>query len=438
MMNVSQIIEDYVRNERDFLTPRSLLQRLGQVLVPQAFPVTWVKGIDISGAGQTKDIANAFPIMYANGWRFVMMRASNGTLKDILFDYFWPRVVDSGMYPIVYGTCYPAYSGVAQATAFLTAIDPLMQKINGHTVAIDDVEYEGDQAAWRAIVPSWHNIVNPKVTQAGAYSSVYKWLKCTNNMTLPATAFFHNASWSSLTTVPVPTGVSANQVKMRQIGVYLKHAWVEQPPGVNEDVDVDYFMGTEAELKQFLGIPETPPPPSDLEERVITLETRVNTLNTERQKLQDNLANLRSGVNDLDTENHAEHQKMQYDIAILRSDVDALKEGGDPKPGVDTWEMTVRPEKEDDMRTKVWCFQVWNSTDGKLIEKRNKEDKPIMQEYFSDDGKRITYLRDEKVVTYKAIMDTDGSTPDCYEIYKRLGAHGERLFLLKTEVTKPY
>jgi len=416
------------RDERDFLTKPTTAQWLLQVLAPQAFPVTWVKGIDISGAGQTKDIANAFPTMYANGWRFVMMRASNGTLEDILFDYFWPRVLDAGMYPIVYGTSYPAYSGVAQADKFLTTIDPLMQRIDGHTVAINDVEYEGDQAAWRNIVTSWHNSVNPKVTQAGAYSSVYKWLKCTNNMILPATAFFHNASWSSLTIVPIPIGVLPNQVKMRQIGVYLKHAWVEQPPGVNEDVDVDYFMGTEAELKKFLGIPDAPPPPpSDLETRVIKLETGVNTLETK--------------INTLETENHTEHQKMENDIANLQLDVDALKEGGEPEPKPepsDIWEMTVSPEKPDDPRTKVWVFQVWNKTEGKVVEKRNKEEKPIMQEYLSDDGKRITYNRGEKVVTYKAITDTDGSTPDCYEIYNLFGDHGVRLFLLRTEVTKPY
>lgn len=432
-MNAMMIAEDYIRDERDFLTPLSPIERILQlitgpqaVVAPFVFPVNSVPAIDISGIGQTKAIATAFPQLYAAGWKLLIMRASIGLTPDTLFDYFWRAGYDAGMYMIVYHLVYPGISGISQANVFLKAIDPMLTAIDGHSAAVRDVEVAGNVTAWRNTITDFGTIVTPKLP-TGDYSSVSKWLSCTNNMTVPGFAW--NASWSNK--IDVPSFAPVAKTVLRQVGVYLKHEWVSKPPGVNEDVDVDYYMGTEQELRKFLGYDDTsptPPPSSDLELRVTNLENRVNTL---------------------DAENDAEHQKMQEDIINLRSDVDALKESTpnepptpdptpDPEPAPNTWTMTVRPENKDAEHAKVYCFEVWNEKQSKLVEKRNGEKKPIMQEYFSDDGKRIVYDRNAPVITYKSLIDTDGSTPDCYEIYKKFGDHGARLFLRKTDVMKPY
>lgn len=446
-MNAFQVAPDYTRDERDFLTPLSLVERLRRILAPQAaqaeavspliFPANSIPVIDISGIGQTKAIATAFPSLVAAGWKLVIMRASIGLLPDGLFDYFWRAAYDSGMYMMVYHFGYSTYTGESQGSVFLKAIEPMLTKVDGHSAGVLDVEAPGLVTAWRKTILDFHSLVKTKLL-TGDYSSVSKWLSCTNNMPVPGFAW--NASWSNI--INVPSFAPAAQTVLRQAGVYLKHAWIPKPPGVNEDVDVGYFMGNEQTLRKFLGYDDTPPPPppSNLETRVITLESKVSTLESK-------VGTLENKVGTLITENRAEHQKMESDIANLRVDVNALQQGQpnpDPDPDPEdenTWTMTVRPEKPDDPRTQAWCFEVWNENRQELVEKRNDVQpigKPIMQPYLSSNGKHITYARNDPLVTYKALVDTDGSTPDCYEVYKQFGDHRERLFVLKTEVMKPY
>lgn len=441
-LDSSYIVENYIRDERDFLTPLPAIERLRRILTAQAvapfvFPTNSVPAIDISGIGQTKAVAAAFSQLYAAGWKLLIMRASIGLTPDALFDYFWRAGHDAGMYMIVYHLVYPGISGYSQASVFLKTIEPMLTAINGHSAAVRDVEVSGDVAEWRKAITEFGIVVRPKLI-TGDYSSVFKWKSCTNNMPVPGFAW--NASWSNL--VNVPSFAPAAQTILRQIGVYLKHDWVPRPPGINEDIDVDYWMGTESSLRNFLGYdtpqPPPPPPPSDLEARVINLENKVNILDAEQKKMQDDLTDdeVMIANHEVSISNH------QILIVNLRKDVDDLMgsepEPPGPQPNPETWEMTVRPADEEDQRAKVYCFQVWNEDQGKVVEKRNKEQKPIMQEYLDDDGKRITYDRGDKVVTYKAITDTDGSTPDCYKIYNYFGDHRVELFLLKTDVIKPY
>ena len=288
-MNVLQLTPEYTRDERDFLTPLSLSQRLRKLFAPQAFvaqayPLNWVPGIDISGIGQTKAIAAAFPQLVAAGWKLLIMRASIGLTVDALFDYFWRAGADAGMYLMVYHLGYAGYSGISQANLFLKTIDPMLTEVDGHSASVLDVETPGDVLAWRGVVTNFYNTTKIVLT-SGEYSSVAKWLSCTNNMPVPGFAW--NASWSSLT--DVPSFAPAIQTRIRQIGVYLKNQpWVPKPPGVNEDVDVNYFMGDEASLRKFLGYDDTPlPPPSDLEARFDAL---VIANRTEHMKMQDDIS----------------------------------------------------------------------------------------------------------------------------------------------------
>jgi hypothetical protein len=286
-MNALQVAPEYIRDERDFLIQLSPLERLLQIFVPrifapQAYPTNWMPAIDISGIGQTKDIANAFPAMYEAGWKLVIMRASIGLTPDVLFDYFWRAANDVGMYMMVYHLGYASYSGSTQANVFLRTIDPMLTKMNGHSAAVLDVEVPGDVVAWRRVVTDFYSSVNPKLT-SGEYSSVAKWLSCTSNMVVPGFAW--NAAWSSL--VNVPSFAPATKTVLRQIGIYLKHAWVPQPPGVKEDVDVNYFMGTEADLRKFLRYDDTVQPPSNLEARVAALELGLNSLNERVSTLEE-------------------------------------------------------------------------------------------------------------------------------------------------------
>lgn len=323
-MNALQVAQDYIRDEKDFLTPLSVGQRFRrflspqQALAPMAYPTTWVPAIDISGIGQTKAIAAAFPELFAAGWKLVIMRASIGLTPDVLFDYFWHAAYDAGMYMMAYHFGYPAYSGISQANLFLKTIDPMLTMLDGHSAAILDVEAPGDITVWRNTVTNFHATTKVELV-TGDYSSVSKWQSCTGNM--PVLGFAYNASWSNL--VDVPSFASAIQTLLRQVGVYLKHAWVPKPPGVNEDVDVDYFMGTEEQLRKFLGYGETPPPPpvpSDWEAKLAALALEVSANKTE----------INNALSAVSTVNNAEHLKMQGDIADLRTDVEALKQGGTP------------------------------------------------------------------------------------------------------------
>jgi len=322
-MNALQITPDYIRDEKDFLTPLSLSQRLRQLFAPQAitaqaYPTNWIPAIDISGIGQTKDIAKAFPMLYAAGWKLLIMRASIGLSQDVLFDYFWRAGADAGMYMMAYHFGYPGYSGISQASLFLRTIEPMLTEVDGHSAAVLDVEAPGDVAAWRSTVTNFHSTTKLELV-TGDYSSVAKWQSCTGNMVVPGFAW--NASWSSLS--DVPSFAPKERTFLRQVGVHLKHAWVPKPPGVNEDVDVNYFMGDEASLRKFLGYDDTPPPPPpppppdpDVNTRLIALEVGFNNLASE---VRANKTEATMALTTLATENHAEHLKMQEDISNLQS-----------------------------------------------------------------------------------------------------------------------
>jgi hypothetical protein len=108
-----------------------------------------------------------------------------------------------------------------------------------------------------------------------------------------------------------------------------------------------------------------------------------------------------------------------------------------PEPPATTWEMLVKPAQADDPRTKAFCYQVWNSTQGRLVEKVNANGKYIMQEYLSMGGARLTYNRGVKVRVYREIIDTEADGPiDYHELYVPLGDRGQRLFLLKADLMK--
>jgi hypothetical protein len=105
-----------------------------------------------------------------------------------------------------------------------------------------------------------------------------------------------------------------------------------------------------------------------------------------------------------------------------------------PTPPANTVQMQVKA----DPRCKTWCFQVWNETQGKLVEKRNKVEPigyPIMQEYFSQEGKRITYSKGTVLTFFPDLVEADGSV-DYMELALAKGDRGQRLFVARPDLMK--
>ena len=267
-------MSEIYRNPRDFEYPKpSILQRI----ISRAVSPTWVSGIDISRY-QTDEIVMSFPKLQAAGWQFVFIQATYGSVGvDSKFDYLWRAAKDAGLWAIPYHFFYAIYDGYVQADHFLRNTDA-MRNATGIQVGMIDVEArDGATIAtriarlnnfWTATRSRMHVII---------YSSPALWQELTNNTRLNAADYGMVAHWTSANSPSIPIGWTSAQTKFWQRGVWTKHSWITQPPGVVEDVDVDSFMGTMSELSSFLNVLPTPPPPT-LEERVSSLERRVDAL----------------------------------------------------------------------------------------------------------------------------------------------------------------
>ena len=91
-----------------------------------------------------------------------------------------------------------------------------------------------------------------------------------------------------------------------------------------------------------------------------------------------------------------------------------------------------------DPRAKTWVFQVWNEIQGKLVEKRNDVKpvgKPIMQEYFTKEDKRLTYALGTQLRFLIDPEDADGSI-DYMELASVKGDRGQRLFMARPDLMK--
>lgn len=103
----------------------------------------------------------------------------------------------------------------------------------------------------------------------------------------------------------------------------------------------------------------------------------------------------------------------------------------EPLPS-NVWTMTVKGDK-----AKTWTNFIWNDERMELVEKKNREGKPMMQEYFDKSGERFLLVGGSKVNTYKTITDSDG-TINHYKLYDKLGDRGQPLYVAQPDVMKPY
>ena len=267
-----------IRNPKDFEYPKP---RLIQRLIPRAVSPLWVSGLDFSRY-QTDAIVNAFPKLQVAGWQFIFIQATyaaNGV--DFKFDTFWRAAYDAGLWPIPYHFYYASYDGYIQADHFLRTTEAC-RSATGIPAGMVDVEArDGATIATRvARLNNWWTGIRTHA-KVITYSSPALWQELTANARLNAADYGMVAHWTSANTPTIPTGWTAAQTKFWQRGVYTKHAWIEQPPGVTEDVDVDSWMGTMDDLRAFLGI-QPPTPTPTLEQRVTDLERRVTTLEQAR------------------------------------------------------------------------------------------------------------------------------------------------------------
>jgi len=265
-------MSEMYHNPRDFECPKpSILQRI----IPRAVPPTWVSGLDISRY-QTDEIVRSFPQLQAAGWKFIFIQATYGSVGvDSKFDYFWRAAFDAGLWVIPYHFFYALYDGYIQADHFLRITDTC-RSTTGIQAGMVDVEARDGAAvttrnsrlnAWWVGVRTHAKVIT--------YSSPNLWQELTANLRLNVNDYGHVAHWTSVNSPAIPIGWTSAQTKFWQRGVWTKHSWITQPPGVVEDVDVDSFMGTMSELRSFLNFA---PPPDDINARLTDLERRVSIL----------------------------------------------------------------------------------------------------------------------------------------------------------------
>src|SRR4030067_3637051 len=125
-------------NPEYFLYPQSKLRTFASALGLTAAP-TGVKLLDIS-ENQSREIVKYFPALVADGYGGIIVRATNGMIKDKNFDYFYPAILDSGMTIQVYGAMYASRSGTDQAKFLVDTVLPLKDAVNGNLVAWNDGE----------------------------------------------------------------------------------------------------------------------------------------------------------------------------------------------------------------------------------------------------------------------------------------------------------
>src|SRR4030042_3450603 len=96
-------------NPEYFLYPQSKLSKFVTALGVTPVP-SGVKLLDIS-ENQSREIVKDFPALIADGYGGIIVRATNGMIKDKNFDYFYPAILDAGLTIQVYAAMYANRSG---------------------------------------------------------------------------------------------------------------------------------------------------------------------------------------------------------------------------------------------------------------------------------------------------------------------------------------
>lgn len=420
---------DYVpREERrdiDFADPRSsLLLRIEALVKSLQAPTIKTKFVDLAPDYQWGEVLSVQEMLDA-GYVLAIVEATRGTWRQPNFLEFCKPLVDGGMLVFVYGLFNGRYTGTSQALALIDEAQKLWNYCHYKTPIFLDVEVRDGMLLSTRVQRylECKNMLRTAATRIGTYSSYSLWQELMGGLALYPDEIGWVAAWSRYPTFTPPIGWRLAQCLMRQIGVALKHEWVPPVPGMKSDVDVDEAYLTRGELLLLTsGTPPTPPPPDPGDEPMPTKQDALNL------------------ISDLHDEAEASLGKLEELAAVVEA-LDGTTPPTPPPtppPSDDTWMMTTKTQ------TKAWCFEVWNETQRRLVEKRNgvrnaeyPKGQPIMQDYKDMDGELKIFAKGTKILTFKKLVNADGSR-DYYECVAIRGDRNQHLFLWKDEVMKPY
>lgn len=262
------------RRERDFTTPKPrLLDRLRGFA---ALPTTGiVKGFDLSRYNDTPD----FKLAWADGYRWCSIQATyvatDGKLyPDYKFEQHW-KAATLGGFPIMpYHFYRGTVDGGKQAEFFANALTLPSLAADTHWLPLgidvetsDGVTLAVRQARYSALVTALLN----RSWNVSTYSSPALWLSLMGGIAIHGYGW--DAHWTSAAAPAIPKGWTQQQTKFWQIGVARKHSWVPVPTWYPKALDIDYFLGTEQELRALAGYAPEP----TLAERVDRLEAWAKT-----------------------------------------------------------------------------------------------------------------------------------------------------------------
>jgi hypothetical protein len=256
-----------MRDPSYFEYPTSRLSAFASTIGLTAVPAG-VKLLDIS-ENQSRAITSYFPNLVASGYNGIIIRATDGMLKDKSFEYFYPAALDAGMIVMIYAAMYASKSGKDQANFLLNTILPFLDAVQGKTVVFNDGETSDGVpiATHRTAMLDWLDTTSKVVEKVGAYGSIKTWQEFYGNLTLPAKYYFWNAQWRSGSTFTIPMGITMAQTVFWQNGVWPNYTWIPQPDGLPKAEDVDHNImpnKTLQDLKNFTGqqvvTPPIPPP----------------------------------------------------------------------------------------------------------------------------------------------------------------------------------
>src|SRR3990167_6605214 len=274
---MTQPFDSRTRKYSDFAAPFDTLRILRQLSSKfttsryEGYSYPAVSGVDLSR--QNADPIDSDKASNA-GYRFVISKASEGSsYRDRQFEARWPRAYDADLRLMAYHFFRDGASGISQADNFLYAIDGMDQAIEGNNRLWLDVEAnDGISVTTRRVrISEFLTKIHPL---GGVYSSPYLWQVLTNNMPLPEGAAGWAGHWTSADQPIIPGGWTRAGTRLWQIGIAGSHAWAPAVPGVPNRCDVNIFFGDLAALDEWLGDQNPPPPPDDLEARVLELENR--------------------------------------------------------------------------------------------------------------------------------------------------------------------
>jgi MYXO-CTERM domain-containing protein len=239
--------------------PGELEQALNQVCPPPAV----VEGVDVSdGEG-----AINWAAVQGSGRAFAFTKATQGDYFTAqTFPFNWAAIADAGMFRSPYHFFDPTIDGVAQANHFLAVLDaagglqdgdlPPMLDIECPTssnqqAASANCEYTGN-SGWEpsAVIAQrafdWLNTVQ---TATGRQPLIYSYPSWFADVGFTDAALaqypLYIATLSNCPSIPAPWTTT----------VFWQYSFTGTVPGISSGVDLDRFVGTEAQLINFVHPP---------------------------------------------------------------------------------------------------------------------------------------------------------------------------------------